>query len=272
MGIEPSSTSIEPPESTSPLLFTHERRQQIVHLLETQQRVTVPELSHLFSVSEVTIRKDLAWLEVQKLAVRTHGGAVLANSNTSEMGFDLREHMQQDEKERIGALAAAMVQDGETIAIDASTTALAMTQFLKGKHELTVVTNGLRTGIELIQAPGISVLIPGGMLRQESYSLIGSWSDSILQRIHISKAFFGAKGFTLAEGLTDVNSGEIELKRALVESAKEVIALIDHSKWNQVAFATFCPSERLNTIITDAETPARFVEQARNKGIKVWIA
>ena len=194
--------------NTTSTLFTHERRQYIIQLLEQQQRVTVLELSQLFAVSEVTIRKDLAWLESQKLAVRTHGGAVLPTSGPTEIGFDLRERLQQEEKEHIGTVAASMVQDGETIAIDASTTALAMAQFLKNKRELTVVTNGLRAGMELAQVPGISVLMPGGMLRQESYSLVGSWSESILQRIHISKAFLGAKGFTLAEGLTDVH-GEV---------------------------------------------------------------
>jgi DeoR/GlpR family transcriptional regulator of sugar metabolism len=273
MNTQRPSILTETPITSPPILFTHERRQHIIHLLEEQQRVTVPELSQLFSVSEVTIRKDLSWLEIQKLAVRTHGGAVLATPNgNSEMGFDLRERLQQNEKERIGALAASMVQDGETIAIDASTTALAMTQFLKNKRELTVVTNGLRTGMELAQIPGISVLIPGGMLRQESYSLVGSWSANILQRIHISKAFFGARGFTLTEGLTDVNSEEVELKRTIANTAKEVIAMIDHSKWNHVAFATFCPLERLSTIITDTQTPLDLLEQVRSKGITVWSA
>lgn len=251
-------------------LFTQERRQQIARLLEEQQRVSVPELSHLFSVSEVTIRKDLAWLETRKLAVRTHGGAVLAGPTTLEIGFDVRERLQAREKERIGAAAARYVQNGETIALDASTTALAMTRFLKDKRELTVVTNGLRIGMELINAPGISLLIPGGMLRQESFSLVGKWGKSVLQQIHISKAFLGAKGFTFNEGLTDVHGEEVELKRALVEAAKEVIAIIDHSKWDQVAFATFCPLERLSLIITDTQAPAAMVEQARGKGIEVW--
>lgn len=256
---------------TGPILFTHERRQQITQLLGEQQRVTVPELSHLFSVSEVTIRKDLAWLEAHKLAVRTHGGAVLATSPSAEMGFDVRERLQQGEKERIGAAAASYVQNGETIAIDASTTALAMTSYLKEKHELTVVTNGLRAGMDLISTPGTSVFVPGGMLRQESLSLVGTWGASALQQIHISKAFVGARGFTLREGLTDVNGEEVELKRTIVETAKEVIALIDHSKWNQIAFATFCPIDRIKLIITDTKAPATMVEQIRNRGIEVWL-
>lgn len=271
MSFEYTKTQEEAQSSSAPL-FTHERRQQIAQILGEQQRVTVPELSQLFSVSEVTIRKDLAWLETQKLAVRTHGGAILATGNPSELGFDIRERLQQDEKLRIGALAASLVQDGDTIALDASTTAFSMTQFLKAKRELTVVTNGLRVGMELVNTPGISVLIPGGMLRHEAFSLVGAWGKSVLQQIHISKAFLGARGFTLSEGLTDVNGEEVELKRAIVNAAREVIAIVDHSKWDQVAFATFCPIDRLKGIITDPKTPAKLVEQVRSQGIEVWIA
>ncbi len=256
-----------------PLLFTPERRQQIRRMLEEQQRVTVPELSHHFSVSEVTIRKDLAWLEAQGLALRTHGGAIqnVASSAPSEMSFDVRERRQHAEKERIGEAAARYVQDGETIALDASTTALAMAPFLGSKRDLTVVTNGVRTGMELIQLPALSVLLLGGMLRQESYSVVGTWGRSILEQIHISKTFVGARGLTLQTGLTDVNAEEVELKRAMVEAAKEVIAVIDSSKWNQVTLATFCPLERLKLIITDSQAPAQLVKQVRKLGVEVLL-
>ncbi|MBE3557974.1 MAG: DeoR/GlpR transcriptional regulator [Ktedonobacteraceae bacterium] len=253
-------------------LFTHERRQQIARLLAEQQRVTVPQLSQIFAVSEVTIRKDLAWLEAQKLAVRTHGGAILADAASAEMSFDVRERLQYGEKERIGALAATFIQDGETIFLDASTTALALARHLKARRELTVVTNGLRTSLEMVGSPGISVLMPGGMLRQESFSLVGSWGKAVIQHIHISKAFVGARGFTLPEGLTDVNGEEVNLKRAIVESAKEVIGIIDHTKWGHLAFATFCPAERLKMIVTDTQAPQKLVEETRNRGIEIWLA
>ena len=253
-------------------LFTHERRQQIAQMLGAQQQVTVSELSKYFSVSEVTIRKDLGWLETQKVAVRTHGGAVAVVVGANEMGFDIREHLQQTEKDRIGAVAASTLQDGETIFIDASTTGLAMAQLLKSRRELTVVTNGLRSGMTLVGLPGVSVLIPGGMLREESFSLVGTWGTAMLKQIHISRAFLGARGFTLNEGLTDVNSEEVELKRAIVASAREVVAIIDHSKWDQVAFATFCPLERIKTIITDVKAPVEMIEQVRARGIEVCIA
>lgn len=254
-----------------PIIFTHERRRQIAYRLEQQQRVTVSELVQHFSVSEVTIRKDLAWLETQKLAVRTHGGAILAsaNRNPNEMDFEVRARLQTHEKERIGEAAANCVRDGETIALDASTTALAMVPFLGIKSELTVMTNGLQTAIQLNQFSSVSVLIPGGMLRQKSFSLVGTWGKSILQQIHISKAFVGARGLTMREGLTDVNGDEVELKREIVASAKEVIAVIDSSKWDQIAFATFCPLERLKLIITDMQAPALMVKQVQKLGIEV---
>ncbi|TMC95091.1 MAG: DeoR/GlpR transcriptional regulator, partial [Chloroflexi bacterium] len=161
-----SKTNASKMSPDEPTLFTPERRQQIVRLLEEEQRVTVPALSQHFAVSEVTIRKDLAWLEEQGLALRTHGGAIAttAGAGPSEMSFDVRERQQHTEKERIGEAAASYVQDGETIALDASTTALAMAPFLGSKRDLTVVTNGVRTGMELLQVPTLSVLMLGGML------------------------------------------------------------------------------------------------------------
>jgi DeoR/GlpR family transcriptional regulator of sugar metabolism len=268
MNIDTIKTSSASTIQNSSLLFAHERRQQIAQLLGALQRVTVPELSQLFSVSEVTIRKDLTWLEAHKLAVRTHGGAILASS-FNEVGLDVREPLQRTEKECIGAVAAGYVQHGETIALDASTTALAMIPFLKEKHELTVVTNGLRAGMDLINTSSASVLILGGMLRQESFSLVGTWGTALLQQIHIGKVFVSARGFTLCEGLTDANAEEVELKRAIVEAAKEVIAIIDHSKWRQVAFATFCPLDRIKLIITDMQAPTDMIEQVRENGINV---
>lgn len=271
---EPNKQPISATPVTETTIFTHERRQQIAQKLEQQQRITVSELVQQFAVSEVTVRKDLAWLETQHIAVRTHGGAILASAKThpSEMGLEVRELLQINEKERIGEAAARYVQNGETIALDASTTAMAMAPFLSTKYELTVMTNGLQTAMALNSlSNNISVLIPGGMLRQKSFSLVGTWGKSILQNIHISKAFVGARGLTINEGLTDVNGDEVELKREIVAAAKEVIAVIDSSKWDQVAFATFCPLEKLKLIITDTQAPKHMVHQIRQRGIEILL-
>ncbi|GCE29621.1 DeoR family transcriptional regulator [Dictyobacter alpinus] len=254
-------------------LFSSERRQQIMMVVEKERRVMVSDLRERFAVSDVTIRKDLNWLEAQGLVLRTHGGAILNTSvsNPSELSIDVRQQLHHVEKERIGEVAASMIHDGETIALDASTTALAIVPFLHTKRDLTVITNGVRAGIDLLQIPGVSVMLPGGMLRKESHSLVGHWGQSILEQIHISKAFVGARGLTLHAGLTDVNAEEVELKQAIVNSAQEVIAVIDSTKWGQVTLATFCPIERLQCIITDTQAPTQMVTQFRNMGIDIQI-
>jgi len=250
--------------------FPHERRQEILRLLEAQGRVSVGDLSRRLSVSEVTIRKDLAWLAAHGLLIRTHGGAVLADRNPAELAFEFRERLNREEKTRIGRAAATLVQDGDSIALDASTTAMYLARFLRDRRELTVVTNGMRVAMELAGRPGITVLMPGGTVRWEAFSLVGAWGEAILRQVNIQKAFVGAKGLTLEEGLTDVNPEEVRMKRALVEAAKEVIAILDHTKWGRVAFATFCPLERVRLVITDDQAPPDLVEAVRRRGVEVW--
>jgi len=249
----------------------HERRQAILRILEEEGRVAVADLSRRFALSEVTIRKDLAWLEAQGLLIRTHGGALPADRNPAELAFEVRERLNREEKLRIGQAAASLVQDGDSIALDASTTAMYLARFLRDRRELTVVTNGIRVAMEFAGRSGITVLMPGGTLRWEAFSLVGAWGEDILRRIHIQKAFVGAKGLTLEEGLTDVNPEEVRLKSAIVEAAKEVIAIVDHTKWGRVAFATFCPLDRVRLVITDNQAPPDMVEAVRERGVEVWL-
>ncbi len=252
-------------------LFAEERRQRILSAVESRQRATVEALAAQFKVSPVTIRTDLDWLERQGLIRRTHGGAVPADPGRVDPAFAAREGAQRAEKERIGAAAAALVQDGDTIGLDASTTALHLARNLRGKREITVVTNGLRVAQEIAQQPGLTVMLLGGLIRPEAMSVVGSWGEAVLDRINIGKVFVGARGFTLAEGLTDVDGEEVRLKQALVAVAHEVVAVIDQTKWGQVGFATFCALERIQRIITVRAAPTRLVQQARRRGLTVTL-
>lgn len=253
-------------------LFTPERRKRIRMVVVRLGRATVPELSQQFGVSEVTIRKDLAWLEVQGQVQRVHGGAVALERDEIEHDFAGREKQQQQEKARIGRVAAELVHDGDTIALDTSSTALAMARCLRERRGLTVITNGLRTAQELAGVAGITVLMPGGMVRSESLSLVGGWGINMLGQVHITRAFLGAQGITVAEGLTDVNAEEVMMKRNMVAAAREVVALVDHSKWGRVALATSCPFEQIGYIVTDGPIAPEFRESAIEKGIILHFA
>jgi DeoR family transcriptional regulator of aga operon len=253
-------------------LFLEERLDQIAALLQVQGRVSVSNLSERFGVSAVTIRNDLATLEQQGRLVRTHGGAVVRpNLGMEPPAFAFRKELNLAEKERIGQAAAELVRDGDSVALDASTTAWQVARHLKDRRELTVVTNGLFIALEFVDSPDVTVVMPGGTLRAASASLVGEQGACILERYHVQKGFFGAGGFTLEEGLTDTNQYEVALKQRMVQRSKEVIAIVDSSKWGQVAFASLASPDQLDRVIVDTSAPAEMVAALRQRGIQVIL-
>jgi DeoR/GlpR family transcriptional regulator of sugar metabolism len=263
------------PASASPGdVFARERQEQIVRIVEEQGRVRVVELATRFRVSTVTIRKDLLGLESERRLIRTHGGAIAIDRSRPELAFDIRERLQSDEKLVIGSAAAALVHDGESIVMDASTTALSVARQLKargGWSQLTVITNGLRLASELAGHPGIVVLVLGGRVRWEALSVVGQLGDGLFSRINVQKAFLGAAGFTPESGLADATDEEAQIKRSMVAAAREVIAIVDHTKWERAAFATFCPTDKISVVLTDQGAPDAMVQVLTGRGVEVRL-
>jgi len=253
-------------------LFLQERREQIITLVEQVGRISVADLSERFGLSQATIRTDLDALAASGLLVRTHGGAVALDRSDLELSFDVRRRLHSEQKDRIGAAAAAMIEDGEAIIVDASTTALALATQIKGCSELTVLTNGIRIALALLDTPDITVLMPGGFLRRDSVSLVGAEGHDFVGQFNFQKGFFGAKGLTVKEGLTDVNSAEVAIKRDLVAHAKQIIAIVDSSKWGQVGFVSFASIDQMDCVITDEGAPPDMVAALREAGVNVIIA
>jgi DeoR family transcriptional regulator of aga operon/DeoR family fructose operon transcriptional repressor len=253
-------------------VFAAERQHRIARLVMERGRARVGDLALQFGVSGVTIRKDLAELERQGRVVRTHGGAVSPAGAGMERAFEVRERMQRAEKDVIGREAAAMVADGESIALDASTTAFAMARHLRARGgwlDLTVVTNGLRIALELADVPGIRVLMAGGVVRPEALSLVGPLGEGLLERVNVHRAFLGAMGFSIEAGLCDGTEEEAQIKRLLVAAAAETVGLVDHSKWGRTALATFCPTASLGAVVTDARAPAQMRGALEVIGVRV---
>jgi len=232
-------------------------------------RVAVAELSDAFGVSEVTIRADLQALAGRNLLVRIHGGAIPAGTGLLALSLAERQRQQVAEKSRIGAAAAAMIADGDAVVLDSSTTALAIAQHLKHHRYLTVITNGLVVAQELLAAPGVNVVLPGGALRRDTASVVGTEGLEILGRFNLQKGFFGAHGISVEEGLTDVSADEAEIKRPLVVMCRQVIAVLDATKWGRVGLASFASLSQVNTIVTDAHAPHDLAEQVRAAGVQV---
>lgn len=239
-----------------------QRRQQILAAIEEAGQLSVVELSRRFNVSDVTIRQDLQALSEQGMLLRTRGGALSTNT-MPEFSFDVRQQQQAAAKSRIGQAAARLVNPGDAIIIDASTTAQAMIPFIKQISELTVVTNSLKVALSLLDAAQVQVFLPGGSLRRDSISLVGRPLDAVLASLNVQIGFFGARGLTVEEGLTDVNLNEVAMKQAMVERCRRVVGVLDASKWGKVAAATFAPLDKITTIISDDKAPVALAEQLR---------
>lgn len=254
-----------------PDLYLEERRQAILELLLTRGRVAVTDLSSQFGVSEVTIRADLQALADRKLIMRTHGGAVLGGASMNELALVLRRQHQVKEKGRIGAAGAALVEDGDAIVLDSSSTSLAIAYHLKQRHHVTVVTNSLEVAHELLDAPGIDLVLLGGALQRATASLLGGYGLERLSHLNLAKGFFGAHGISLAAGLTDVSAEEAAVKQLLVERCRQVIAVVDATKWGRVGVASFARLDRVAAVITDAGAPATLVDEVKRTGVVVQI-
>lgn len=253
-------------------VFARERQDEIARLIAANARARVGELSVRFGVSAVTIRKDLLVLEGEGRVIRTHGGAIAPRGTGPEPAFSIRERLQRDEKTRMGAAAAALVNNGESIVLDASTSAMSIARHLKGDRVwtgLTVVTNSIRIASELAGHPGITVLMLGGRVRWEAQSVVGPLGDAVFRRVNVQKAFLGAAGFTIEEGLSDATEEEAQIKRSMVNAARDVYAVVDHTKWGRIASATFCRTDRLTGVFTDSGAPAAMVAALREMGISV---
>ena len=254
-------------------LFPEERRQQIRTLVGENGRVSVDELTMRFDVSSVTIRTDLGRLEREGVVKRTHGGAIALASDDSraDPSFGERELLNQNEKARIGEAAAALVSDGSTILLDASTTTLQMAKHIRQRRAVTVVTNCLPIAMAFDDAPGITVVILGGIVRPSSWSVVGNWLNQILAEINIDRAFLGCKGITPDEGYSDVNAWIIETKKSMMAVARDSVVLADHGKWGRVAFASFAAIDAVSTIVTDSGVPTDMVKSVQARGVDVVV-
>jgi DeoR/GlpR family transcriptional regulator of sugar metabolism len=250
-------------------LSQQERMQEVLRLLETRDRVHVAELSKAFAVSEVTVRSDLSQLARQGLVARVRGGVRPIERGQSELGFDFRLRLEVERKQAIARAAAAMVDEGEAIALDSSTTAYYLALELRTKKELVVVTNGLLIASALADAPGISVLVTGGMLRLQAMSLVGDLGLEALRTTRISKGFLGARGLSLEAGLMDLNPDEVRIKRELAGVCERVIGIADGTKWHRTALLPFVGSDQVHAIVTDTGAPDEQVEAWEARGVEI---
>jgi DeoR family transcriptional regulator of aga operon len=254
-----------------PEMLIDERRQHILELIQKQGRVLVGVLSQELSISQITIRKDLDYLQSKGLVQRSHGGALRIHSSAL-VDPTLQEKQKHNfaEKERIAAAAIKMVEEGDCVILDSGTTTTAIAQGLKRFSRLTVITNAVNIAAELA-GTDFEVILVGGTLRKNSFSLVGPLAEDNLEEMHADILFLGVDGFDLEVGITTPNFLESRVNRAMVKAAQKVIAVCDSSKFGRRSLSRIVPPGAIHHVITDRNLPHEIAEALRAQNIDVAL-
>lgn len=223
-------------------------------------------------VSEMTVRRDLALLEQRGLLRRVRGGATPSQGRSYEPPFALRENLQRAAKERIAEAASELIADGDTVAVDTGSSALALARRLGRHQNLTVVTHSLPVAGVLAEHPSLRVIVTGGILRSGEQSLTGHLSERAFADFHVDKLFLGVAGVDIDHGLTEYNVEDTQVKRAMLRSAKDVTVLADSTKHGRVAFAHVTDLHAVQRIVTDGGAAPHFVAALDQAGPEVIVA
>ena len=252
-------------------MLIEERRQHVLTLIQQDGRVLVSELSDTLGISRITIRKDLDHLKARGLLQRTHGGA-LAPPTGSLLDPTLQEKEQHrlKEKQRIAEAAVLLVKEGQCILLDSGTTTLLIARALRRFSNLTVVTNAVTIAAELTTT-NFDVILTGGTLRKNSFSLVGPQAEDVLREINADILFLGVDGFDVRRGLTTPNVLEARVNRAMVNAAEKVVTVCDSTKFGNRSFALIVPTTSVHTVITDTELSSDDADALRTAGIEVVL-
>jgi DeoR/GlpR family transcriptional regulator of sugar metabolism len=252
---------------------TRDRRQSIVELLQQNRQVSVVDLSRAFQISEVSIRRDLDYLEKTGIAQRVHGGAKLAAVVQPGTMFDARLRADVQSKASIGREAARLIQPGDTILLDSGTTVLEVARniprSLLDSGGLTIVTRSLSIAAELRKYRQIRLIVLGGMYLAEYDDFVGSQVENALQELHVNILFIGTEGVTPEHGLTTDNVLEASLYHRLASTADRVVVVASSNKFGVNKLQTLLPLDAVHLIITDDSAPEAILKILRERGLEV---
>lgn len=250
-------------------MFAPERHQRIMSALSRTGTVTVAQITEELGVSAMTVRRDLQTLEEQGFLMRTHGGAILPDRNPAqEIPYASKSAANIQAKRLIGQRAAELVQDGDAIMLDAGSTTLEVARNLKASP-LVVVTNDTAVAYTLGLRQGVTVIVPGGIMQENLYTLIHPTASQFISDLRVQKLFLGADALHMEHGVTNRTLVETPSKQAMIRAAQEVILVTDSSKFGKEVFARVCGLDAIHRVITDKGAPEEIVEKLREMGIVV---
>jgi DeoR family transcriptional regulator, aga operon transcriptional repressor len=252
-------------------VLNEERRRHILEILNRDGRVLVVDLAKQFRTSQVTIRKDLDVLQSHGRIHRSHGGALpVRDSALLDPTLREKEKLHRKEKLQIANAAARMVQEGQVVILDSGTTTTAIARALRAFESLTIITNAVNIAAEL-SGSSLEVMLTGGTLRKNSFSLVGPIAEETLRRLNADILFLGVDGFDVQHGLTTPNLLEAKVNRAMMDVSRVVVAVCDSSKFGRRALSSIAPPSGVHHLITDRGIPRPDLAALKKAGIQVTL-
>ena len=252
-------------------MLSEERRRAILDMLQTDGRVLVTDLAKHFGTSLITIRKDLEFLHREGQLERTHGGALPVKTGAlKDRSLAEKERLHRQEKNRIAAAAVQMIRQGQVIILDSGTTTTAIARACRHFKSLTIITNATNIAAELADT-AVEVILTGGVLRANSFSLVGPLAEESLQKLSADLLFLGVDGFDVRYGLTTPNLLEARVNRAMAEAARRVVLVCDSSKFGRRSLSLILPTPKIHEVITDKNVPKSDLKSLRDAGVTVKL-
>ncbi|MCT8137062.1 DeoR/GlpR transcriptional regulator [Anaerobacillus sp. CMMVII] len=249
-------------------MLTNVRQAKIIEILNLKGAIKVVELSEQLQVTEKTIREDLDKLDEDGIIQRVRGGAILPDKGNSMLPINRRQTSFTTEKEEIANKAFQLIEDGQTLLLDAGSTTLELAKLIINR-QLTVITNDIKIMFALMDAPSINLIGLGGMQRKGTSTVIGMTAIQMIHDFNIDLTFIGATGVDIEKGLSIFSYDEVELKKAMIKSAKEVALLADNSKFNRSALVSFASLVDVDFLVTNSKTDDSVLTEIGDMGVKV---
>ncbi len=253
-------------------MFYSERKQRILEYITQKPQITVAELSEVFGVSAVTIRKDLNELSRRGEIKRTYGGAMGIGMSQKEEGEDEKETVNIERKREIAEKAVRFIEEGNSLIIDAGSTTQELAKLIVEKkiRGLTIITNAFNIADVFRENSEYDVVFAGGQYRKKILSCVGPYTNNMLNSMNADKLFMGSNGISLTKGVTTPNVLEAEVKQSMMRNSREHYLLADSSKFGRILLSKVADMDEIDCLVTDSKADEEIVENIRRMGVIVY--
>lgn len=253
-----------------------ERKTEIINLLEKNGKIAVSSLAEKFGVCRETIRRDLRELEINSVLKRTHGGAFIESQalrNQEEFPLAVREIQRHEEKLAICRKAAALIEDGDAIFVDNSSTTIFLIRCIPRNVHVCIITNSMKVLLEAVQVrnPNLRFICLGGELKESNMSFSGMIPQKVAQDYYPSKAFLSCAGINEQQMLTDSSAAEVDTKKLMIDRSQRVFVLADYTKFSSIGQVYLASLASVDAIITDGRTDVAALGYLKKYGIDLIV-